>query len=282
MSPTLKIVLEHILTAEEKRLIFRSFDVIGDIVVIRIPEPILYKKYEIGKKVLENIKSAKSVFLQTSPVKGKYRIRKLELLNGIDNTITEYHEHGCRFKVDIRKVYFSPRLSTERLRIANKVENNETVTNMFAGVGTFSIIIARMNKNCEVYSIDSNSVANTFCLINTKLNKVQHRVMPLCGDAKYIITKILACKSNRVLMPLPEKSKEFVDPAVSALKKEGGVIHYFAHVKAHNKENAVQQGILDTKDAFKRYNYKIDTTNIVREVGPRIYQIVSDVFVYKI
>src|SRR5918999_5974269 len=129
MSHKLKILLEDILTAEENQLVSSSYDMIGDTIILKIPERLLYKKYSIGKRVLENIKNVKSVFLQTSPVEGEYRIRKLELLAGDSKTVTEYREHGCRFIVDLSKVYFSPRLSTERLRIAKKIEDNEVIAN---------------------------------------------------------------------------------------------------------------------------------------------------------
>ena len=106
---------------------------------------------------------------------------------------------------------------------------------MFAGVGTYSVVIARMNKTCKVYSIDSNSAASELDKINAKLNKVQDRVFSICGDAAEVIKAKLAGQADRVLMPLPESAKEFVDYAVLALK-EKGIVHYFAHVKAENKK----------------------------------------------
>ena len=279
MANKLRTLLGDVLTAKEKRSIYSSFDVIGDIVIMKIPDSLLYKKYAIGKRLLDNLKSAKSVFLQTSAIEGVYRLRKLELLAGTNRTVTEHHEHGCRFKVDVRKVYFSPRLSTERLRIAGKVQDNEIVTNMFAGVGTFSILIAKQNPRSVVFNIDSNARASLLCLVNAKLNRVQDRVFPFCGDAKHIASTILSGISNRVLMPLPERAKEFVGSAITCLKQQGGTIHYFAHVGGHNKKDAINEGILNTTNAFKDYNHVIAGTRVVREVGPRLYQIVSDVSV---
>lgn len=279
MANKLRTLLGDVLTADERRSVYSSFDVIGDIVIMKIPDSLLYKKYAIGNRLLENLNSAKSVFLQTSAIEGDYRLRKLELLAGTNRTVTEHHEHGCRFKVDVSKVYFSPRLSTERLRIAEKVQDNEIVTNMFAGVGTFSILIAKQNPRSVVFDIDSNARASLLCLVNAKLNRVQDRVFPFCGDAKYIASKILFGVSNRVLMPLPERAKEFVGSAIACLKQQGGTIHYFAHVGGHNKKDAINEGILNTTNAFKDYNHVIAGTRVVREVGPRLYQIVSDVSV---
>jgi tRNA (guanine37-N1)-methyltransferase len=215
--------------------------------------------------------------VQTSAVGGDYRIRSLEHLGGVNNAITEYREHGCRFKVDVVKTYFSPRLSTERLRIAKMVTDNEIVTNMFGGVGTYSILIAKKNKTCKVYSIDSNPDANELAVVNVKINKVQDNVLPICGDAREVINSKLKGLSNRVLMPLPERAKEFVDSAVLALKGNRGIIHYFAHIKARTKKLAEHEGAIDVKHAFINYEHTILATRVVREVGPRRYQIVSDV-----
>lgn len=281
MAPVLKTILKEILQPEEISKLYSAFDIIGSVIIIKIPDSLNSKRQIIADTILMNFKSAKSVFVQTSAVQGDYRIRRLEHLAGDNSVITEYKEHGCRFKVDVTKTYFSPRLSTERMRISNMITDNEIITNMFAGVGTYSILIAKNNKSCKVYSIDSNPVANELALINAKLNKVQGQVVPICGDAREVIIRQLKGTSTRVLMPLPEKAKEFVDFAVLALKESGGMVHYFAHVKASSKKLALVNAALDVKYAFINHDYKIVSTRVVREVGPRLYQTVSDIIVSK-
>ena len=281
MAPVLKTILKEILQPEEISKLYSAFDIIGSIIIIKIPDSLNSKKQIIADTILMNFKSAKSVFAQTSAVHGDYRIRKLEHLAGDNSVITEYKEHGCRFKVDVTKTYFSPRLSTERMRVSKMITDNEIITNMFAGVGTYSILIAKNNKSCKVYSIDSNPVANELALINAKLNKVQGQVLPICGDAREVIIRQLKGTSTRVLMPLPEKAKEFVDFAVVALKESGGMVHYFAHIKASSKKLALVNAALDVKYAFINHDYKIVSTRVVREVGPRLYQTVSDIIVSK-
>jgi tRNA (guanine37-N1)-methyltransferase len=81
-------------------------------------------------------------------------------------------------------------------------------------------------------------------------------------------------------MPLPEKAKEFVASAVAALSDRKGTIHYLAHVRAKNRKLGIEAGVTDTADAFREYRYKILKTKIIREVGPRLYQIVSDVVLF--
>lgn len=278
MPHMLKEVLESVLSPEETSQVYSAFDQIGSIVIIKIPDALISKKGLIAQAILDNIKTAKSVFAQVSAVQGDFRVRDLEYLAGENNTMTEYKEHGCRFKVDVAKAYFSPRLSTERKRIAEMVQDNEIIVNMFAGVGTYSILIAKANNTCKIYSIDSNSAAAESCAINAKLNKVQDRVESIYGDAANVIKDRLAGRADRVLMPLPERAKEFVNDAVLALKPGGGIVHYFAHVKADNKKASQDAGLADAKEAFSKYNYDVRGIRIVREVGPRLYQIVADVF----
>lgn len=274
----LKQVLGSTLTPEETAQVYSAFDQIGDIVIIKIPDELMPKKKLIADAILANVKTAKTVFAQVSPVRGDYRVRDLELIAGENRTITEYKEHACRFKVDVAKTYFSPRLSTERQRIAGMVGENETIVNMFAGVGTYSVVIAKANKTCRVYSIDSNSAASELDRINAKLNKVQDRVFSICGDAVEVIKDSLAGQADRVLMPLPERAKEFVDSAVLALK-EKGIVHYFAHIKADGKKASQEIGLKVTHETFAKYDHHILGVRVVREVGPRMFQIVADVSV---
>jgi tRNA (guanine37-N1)-methyltransferase len=278
MPHMLKNILSNILSSDEVSQVYSAFDQIGDIVIIKIPNELMPKKKFIADTILAHVKSAKAVFAQVSPVRGDYRVRNLEFIAGENRTNTEYKEHGCRFRVDVAKTYFSPRLSTERLRIANMVGEGETIVNMFAGVGTYSILMARMNKTCKVYSIDSNAVAAELCEANAKLNKVQDRVVSIHGDAGEVIKDKLAGQADRVLMPLPESAKEFVDSAVLALKKKG-VVHYFIHIRADNKKTSKNLGLQDAHKAFVKYNHIVQQVRVVRGVGPRIYQIVADVLV---
>jgi tRNA (guanine37-N1)-methyltransferase len=279
MGHLLKKILSESLTPDEISLVYSAFDVIGSIVIVKIPDALNLKKQTIGNIILQNVKPAKSVFAQTSAVQGDYRIRSLEFIAGEYNTITEYREHGCRFRVDVQNTYFSPRLSTERLRIANLISENEIIANMFAGVGTFSIIIAKMNKTCKVYSIDSNPFAHEISVINTKLNRVEDKVIPIYGDAKDIIHNKIQGQCNRVLMPLPERSSEFVDSAVLALKGGRGMVHFFAHIRANTKNLALENAEVDIETAFNKYKHQALHTRVVREVGPRLYQTVSDVYI---
>jgi tRNA (guanine37-N1)-methyltransferase len=274
----LKQAMASILTAEESEELFGAFDQIGNIIILRIPDSLLSKRKLIGKVLLEKVKTAKSVFYQSSPVEGDYRIRSLELLAGEDNTETEYKEHGCRFKVDVEKTFFSPRLSTERLRIADLVQDGETIINMFGGIGMFSIVAAK-KKRCHVYNIDINPYAANLCSENYLLNKLKGTVESIEGNAAEIIEKRLSNTGDRVLMLLPERSDEFLDSAIKALK-EKGILHYYCHIHSDKKSNVPSEA---TKHflSIARFKSEILGSRIVRPVGPRFYQAVVDVSISK-
>ena len=274
----LKKVLDGILSEKEAEELFSAFDQIGDIIVIRIPDSLVSKKKIIGETLLEQVKTAKSVFYQSSDVEGDFRTRSLKLLAGDDKTETEYKEYGCRFFVDVEKVFFSPRLSTERERIANLVQDGEIVINMFAGVGMFSIMAAK-NKKCTVYNIDINPIASKLCEKNISLNKLVGNVISINGDATQIIKDQLENKGDRTLMLLPERSDEFVDSAILATKNNG-VIHYYSHIHADKKQDAPKLSEQHFVNIAK-IKFEILNSKIVRAVGPRYYQTVVDVKIKK-
>ena len=274
----LKKALEGILTEEEGSELFSAFDQIGEIIIVRIPDSLLSKKKMIGEALLENVHPAKSVFYQATPVEGDFRTRNLEILAGEDNTETEYKEYGCRFKVDVEKAFFSPRLSTERDRIAQMIQDGETMINMFGGIGMFSIIAAK-KKKCTVYNIDLNPYAAKLCEENIKLNKLAGRVISIQGDAAQVVKEQLQNTGDRTLMLLPERSDEFLDSAISATKS-GGIIHYYSHQHADKRQDAVEvskQHYLQVTPVKS----EILGGRMVRAVGPRYYQTVVDARITK-
>lgn len=274
----LKRALSGVLNETESKELFSAFDQIGDIIIVRIPDSLLSKKKIIGQTLLEQINTANSVFYQSSDVRGDFRTRDLELLAGEDKTETEYKEYGCRFLVDVEKAFFSPRLSTERERISNLVQEGETVINMFGGVGMFSIMAAK-KKKCKVINIDINPVASALCEKNISRNKLLGEVVSINGDSSKIIKERFENKGDRTLMLLPERSDEFLDSAIFATKSNG-IIHYYSHVHSDTKQNA---GKLSEENYLRitPVQSKILLSKIVRAVGPRYYQTVVDVRITK-
>ncbi len=259
-----------------------SFDIVGDIAITKLPEG---SSPEVARKVAEAIlktnTNIKTVMAQTSNVEGDYRLRKLIRIGGEPKTRTVHKEHGCAFAVDVETCYFSPRLAGERLRISKLVRQNEVVLNMFAGVGCFSILIAKAVPTGRIYSIDLNPEAFAYMQENVRLNRVFSRVIPQLGDAKDIIKTQLCGVTDRVLMPLPEKALEYLPSAVVALKPSGGWIHVHLFQRAPGAGAAGEKAKATIARRLTRLGvvFEFGVVREVRSVGPCLFQIVADVHV---
>jgi len=262
---------------EEIKKVCSSFDIIGDIAIIKHNN--IQNPKVVAKKILSIHRNVKAVFTPITQITGDYRIRELDLLAGEHNTFTTHKESGCFFKVDIAKCYFSPRLSYEHSRIANLVKPGEVVVNMFAGVGCFSIFIAKKQHSAKVYSIDVNPAAYECMQQNVKINCASGKVTSLLGDAKDIIETKFQGVADRVLMPLPEKALEYLPVALSALKTSGGWIHYYDFQHAASKEDPMgktKKKIAEKLDSLG-VNYTFVDSRIMRSTGPNWYQTVVDI-----
>lgn len=283
MKGDFRALLAEKLEPWELDMVNRSYDIVGDIAIIRLPESFKHQTRIVAEAVMKTNRSVKTVLQQVSPVSGDFRLRGLEWIGGERRTETIYREHGCLAKVDLGECYFSPRLSYERMRIAQMVQPKEVVVNMFAGVGCYSIIIARLSSAERVYSIDINPIAVQYMRENIRLNKVERRVVPIQGDAKKIIEEELQNVADRVLMPLPEKAYEYLDCALLALKPLKGWVHYYDFEHARKEENPIEK----TKEKVSRKlktiidDFEIKFGRVVRTTGPNWYQVVLDVQVRK-
>ncbi|MBE6487004.1 MAG: class I SAM-dependent methyltransferase family protein [Methanosphaera stadtmanae] len=210
------------ISEKEFEEIRKSFDVIGDIVILEIPPELEKHKKVIGEAVL-NFTKRKSVYYKKSKVQGITRTRELEYLAGIDDLETMHKEYGIRFKLNPSTVYFSPRLATERSRIVNEVQENEVIIDFFAGIGSFPISIAHVKK-ALIYSVDINPEAFKYVNENIKLNKLIGEVIPIEGDIKEVIKELPL--ADRILMNLPGTAKDFLDIAINHLKP-GGILNYY-------------------------------------------------------
>jgi len=213
--------------SEEELKKLRAFDIIGDIAVIKIPDELLPKKHVIGQALMQVHNHLRTVLNQTSPVKGEFRTRELEVIAGENRTSTVYWENGCILKVDLANAYFSPRLATERIRIARQISDGEVVLNMFAGVGSYSVVLAKNSCATKIYSVDKNPAAFELMLENIRMNRVGDRVTPILGDVRDVVNEKLHGTADRVLMPLPELAREFLEVAVDSLKGSSGIVHFY-------------------------------------------------------
>jgi len=169
-----------------------SFDVIGDIAIIDLRSELAPYAVEIGNGIRRVNPNVRLVVRKSGEVSGKFRTRELQILAGSGGMETVHREFSCSYHLDISSVYFNPRLAHERLRVAKQVKENEVVVDMFAGVGPYSILIAKLQPTSRVYSIDINPSAIRYLEANTFGNRVADRVAPLlgtqenCQNSKYV------------------------------------------------------------------------------------------------
>ena len=281
MRKRLRKKLSNTLSPEGIGEVYNSFDVVGDMAIIKMPYASRVNAETAAKAILSRHRNIKTVLLQTSPVSGDLRLRSLTYVAGENKTRTVHKEFCCSFSVDVAEFYFSPRLSHERIHIAKLVAPNETIVNMFAGVGCFSIITAKHANPKKVFSIDVNPTAVKFMQENIRLNRVYGKITPLLGDSKELVNSRLQRAADRVLMPLPEKALEYLPCALAALKASGGWIHYYGLEHATKTESPTEKAklkVAGTLDALGT-DFDVPFARVVRSTGPNWYQLVADVHV---
>lgn len=279
----LKKIATESLGEEYARKIWKRVEFIGDIAIIRTPlglDPIELKP--LADELLKRIKYIKSVWAAIPGISGEFRLRKHVWLAGEMRSETIYREHDCLFKIDFTKVYISPSLNYEHIRVARLVNPGEIIVNMFAGAGLFSIIIAKYSKPLRVYSIDINPYAYSYMIENIKLNKVEDIVIPILGDSKTIIESSIRDMADRVLMPYPELAIEYLPHAIMALRNRHGWIHIYLHVFTEKQEHWRSKTIDILENRLLELhveNYEIKLVRKIRNVGPREHQVVVDLYV---
>jgi len=254
----------------------RSFDFIGDIAIIELPEIMEEFSAVVGQGIIETNSSIRLVLRRSSQIEGPFRTRKLEAMAGAGSTETLYQEFSCRYHLDVSTVYFSPRLSRERMRIAHQVMPDEFVVDMFAGVGPYSVLIAKLQPKSTVYSVDINPAAVKYLRENAFANGVADRVIPMYGDVKELLRKDLRGLANRVIMNLPSEAVNYVPAASEILKDEGGMVHFYAFAQREDSIDSVLNLFRSTVEAQNRRIESVRFCKAIKEVAPNRVQVAID------
>jgi tRNA (guanine37-N1)-methyltransferase len=246
-----------------------SFEVVGDIALVEESDA-----ERVAAALMATSKSIKAVITPISDVEGEYRTRRFRHVAGEARTTTIHKEHGLRYQVDLQGAYFTPRLGTERLRIARLVFPGEVVLDMFAGVGPFSLLLAR--QGASVIAIDKNPVAVACLRENALLNKIKN-VEILEGDAASLALHY-ENQADHVIMNLPHSASSFLIPAMKAARPNG-VVHYYSIAP---EDDLYQDGALITKAAEEiGAGWEALYKGIVRSYAPRRHNVVIDFRVKK-
>ena len=266
-------ILEDELTPEEIENLKTSFDTIGDIVILEIPDELQDKKQLIGDAAYKFTKR-KAIYMKKSAIKGTIRVRDLEFLSGVDDSLTIHKEHGVRLKLDVREVYFSPRLATERKRVMESVKDGEKILDMFCGIGPFPIVIAR-NKDVNITAVDINEAAIKYLDENVKLNKLKGNIESHCGDVREV-SKGFKTKFDRIIMNLPGLAYSFLDVAIDLIEDDG-IINYYEF------SDSYEQGIKRLNEAASGAGKKVEILNTrkVKSISPDEWHVSIDAKIKK-
>lgn len=266
-------ILEDELTPEEIENLKTSFDTIGDIVILEIPDELQDKKQLIGDAAYKFTKR-KAIYMKKSAIKGTIRVRDLEFLSGVDDSLTIHKEHGVRLKLDVREVYFSPRLATERKRVMESVKDGEKILDMFCGIGPFPIVIAR-NKDVDITAVDINEAAIKYLDENIKLNKLKGNIESYCGDVREV-SKGFKTKFDRIIMNLPGLAYSFLDVAIDLIEDDG-IINYYEF------SDSYEQGIKRLNEAASGAGKKVEILNTrkVKSISPDEWHVSIDAKIKK-
>lgn len=250
-----------------------SFDTIGETAIIEVRREHRALAKKIASALLESNSKIKTVLGKASAMQGEYRVRKLTWLAGKKTFDVTYRESGCVMQFDVRKTYFSTRLSFERARIASKVKPKERVLALFAGVGPFALVIAKKQPRCQVVAIELNPYAAHAMADNVARNRLSN-VHAMEGDVRKVL-KNYPKWADRVIMPLPHTGFDFLEEAIAATKS-GGVIHFYGF--GGKKEGVYKNALSAIKNACKKQHVKcrVLEKRIVRPYAPSVFQVVVD------
>ena len=136
--------LESSLQQEYAEEIPQSFEILGDVLLVKIPETMQTVATQIADAMLKQYPNVRIV-CHDEGVKGEFRVRTLNPIQSRDASIstqTHVKEHGHRIEVDPSIAYYSARLSEQRKKnfesiqtFASEFNRPLRIVDAYAGVG---------------------------------------------------------------------------------------------------------------------------------------------------
>ncbi|WP_265108243.1 class I SAM-dependent methyltransferase [Halosolutus halophilus] len=245
-----------------------SYERLGDVVLL--DEDAQERALEIAQAIVDSDLPVETVVNKRSKVKGETRVRDWEVLAG-EGTETVHREYGCEFALDLDAVYFSPRLATERHRVAEQVTAADRAFDMFAGVGPFVVPFAKRGAGCV--GVDINEVAIEYLRENARRNGVDDRVTAIHGDVREVAGEYEDW-ATRLVMNLPHSADEFLDTAVR-LAGEECVLHYY---DIQHEDDPFGPGERAIRAAARpEYEITVENRRLVRSYAPHEVNVCLDV-----
>jgi tRNA (guanine37-N1)-methyltransferase len=274
-SGNLKHLLQHLIPEKKLDKIIRSYDTVGDICILDIPKSLEKFELVIGHAIKRAFPNIKVVAKKEGKRTAIERVQPLTIITGEKRFTTTYKEHGVSIKVDLSKVYFSPRASRERLRIAQLVKKNENVLVMFGGVAPYALVIAKMQPNCRIWTIELNKEAHKLAEENIRINRVGHIVNAIQGDVSTVLPEIEE-RFDRIIMPFPEKNWDFLELALR-YANPNAIIHFIVFVHESKLDEAREKILTIAKRANKKAVIK--DWRLFGSYAPRVSRYTFDILI---
>ncbi|MCL1984523.1 MAG: class I SAM-dependent methyltransferase family protein [Methanomassiliicoccaceae archaeon] len=243
------------------------WEFVGDIVILRINDNAIPYKSEIGRVYGEEL-NAKTVCADIGGVSGELRRPKMEVLFGSDTESVRL-ENGIRYRFDVTKIMFASGNTDERGRMKHLDCTNEVVVDMFAGIGYFSLPIAKFTGAKKVIACEKNPDSYHYLCQNIRMNDVSGIVVPVLGDNRELEIR----DADRIIMGYVQRTSEFLGKAKEMIRS-GGTIHYHDtfYVSEHMERlNAI------FSEALGKDGYEVLTVKEVKSFAPAVSHYVADV-----
>ncbi|MCE5295591.1 MAG: class I SAM-dependent methyltransferase family protein [Euryarchaeota archaeon] len=216
--PAIKKKLQ--LPDELEELLPYKWEHLGDVVIIRLPKELEHEAGRIGEAYAKEL-NAKAVLNEVGVITGTHRRPDVHLIFG-DDTETVHREGPILYKLDPRKVMFSSGNIKEKNRMAALDCRGETVVDMFAGIGYFTLPIAKKARASKVIACEINPDSYHYLVENIELNELEDVVEPFLGDNMDLPGERFA---DRVIMGYFGTTEKFLPKALSLIRP-GGIVHY--------------------------------------------------------
>lgn len=188
---------------------------------------------------LKKFPGFKTICARKGKITGQYRKPQIKVIvskANKDKTITIHKEQGIFYKIDISKLMFAKGNINERHRIAEQAKKSEIVVDMFAGIGYFSLPLAK--KVAKVYAIELNPVSFHYLKENVKLNHLNN-VHAIKGDCSKIVPR-LKVKANRIMMGFLPSPLRYIK-SIKKIAKKGTIIHYSCLINRYDERAEINK-----------------------------------------
>jgi len=198
----------------------RRWEQLGHVLILKIDDELEDWLEEIAV-TYARILDVDTVLRDTGGVQGRFREPVMELLLG-DNTETIHLENGIKYCLDAARLMFSSGNVDERIRMADVCQPGETVVDMFAGIGYFTLPMAVHSEPARIIAHEINPISHKYLKMNAQLNGVAKIIEPVLGDCLDAEEEGVA---DRVVMGYVRTTHEYLPKAMRILK-DAGTIHY--------------------------------------------------------